>query len=97
MANGHGGARPGAGRKNEETRATQLANRQVMLEEVTDEDLRIVARAMVERAKAGDDKAFRAFMAYVLGSPESELTVKGDASAPLTIEVVYVDQEPEDG
>ena len=98
MANsrGWGGARPGAGRKSDATRAAQITNRSVMLSVVTDADIEAIARAMIDKAKAGDEKAFRAFMSYVLGSPESEVTVKGEPDAPLRIEVVYVDSEPEE-
>ena len=89
-----GGARPGAGRKSEATRAAQLANRAIVLSVVTAEDISEIARAMIEKAKAGDTQAFRVFMTYVLGSPDTEITVKGDESATLQIEVVYVDSEP---
>src|SRR5579859_1375085 len=88
-----GGARPGAGRKSEATRAAQIANRSIVLSVVTAEDISDIARAMIERAKAGDTQAFRAFMSYVLGSPDTEITVKGDETARLQIEVVYVDNE----
>ena len=96
MANSRnwGGARPGAGRKSEATRAAQLANRAIVLSVVTAEDISEIARAMIEKAKAGDTQAFRAFMSYVLGSPATEITVKGEESAPLQIEVVYVDSQP---
>ena len=93
---GCGGARPGAGRKNAATREAQLTNRQIFLDAVSEQDIADVTIAMVEKAKGGDERAFRAIAAYVLGSPEAELTVKGDAAAPLRVEVVYVDGEPED-
>lgn len=93
---GSGGARPGAGRKPDHVREAQQTNRATMLAVVTKEDIQAIARAMINKAKSGDDKSFRAFMAYVLGAPDSELTIKGDASAPLVVEVVYLDAEPGD-
>jgi hypothetical protein len=92
---GRGGARPGAGRKTDQVREQQQSNRATMLRVVTAEDIEAIARAMIAKAKSGDDKAFRAFMSYVLGAPDSELTIKGDANAPLVVEVVYLDSELE--
>ncbi len=88
---GSGGYRPGAGRKNDSVREQQTTNRATMLAIVTRGDIEAIARAMIAKAKAGDEKAFRAFMSYVLGAPDSELTIKGDADAPLRVEVVYLD------
>lgn len=89
---GHsGGVRPGSGPKPQAVRDSQTLNRTIMLSVITPEDIMAIARAMVGRAKSGDEKAFRALMAYVLGAPDSELTLRGDASAPLRVEVHYVD------
>lgn len=92
-----GGARPGAGRKTDSVREAQQSNRATMLAMVTPEDIQAVARAMISKAKSGDEKAFRAFFSYVLGAPDSELTIKGDANAPLVVEVVYLDSVDDDG
>lgn len=89
---GSGGSRPGAGRKSDSVRDQQTTNRATMLRIVTAADIEAIARAMITKAKAGDEKAFRAFMSYVLGAPDSELTIKGDADAPLRVEVVYFDE-----
>ncbi len=63
-----------------------------MMSTVTYDDIVAIARAMIGKAKAGDEKAFRAFMSYILGSPESQLLVTGDPAAPLRVEVTYVDE-----
>ncbi len=89
---GSGGYRPGAGRKSDSVREAQQTNRATMLRIVTNADIEAIARAMIVKAKAGDEKAFRAFMSYVLGAPDSELTIKGDADAPLRVEVFYIDE-----
>ena len=34
------------------------------------------------------------YMCYVLGDPDSEVTVKDDADAPMRVEVLYVDELP---
>ncbi len=92
---GHsGGARPNSGSKSVEVREIQAGFRSVMLAVVTDQDIHDIARAMIAKARNGDEKAFRAFMSYVLGSPESQLLVSGDPNAPLRVEVVYVDEGP---
>lgn len=91
-----GGARPGSGSKTQEVREIQAGFRQVMLATVTPEDIVAIARAMIKKATAGDEKAFRAFMSYVLGSPESQLLISGDPVAPLRVEVIYVDETPEE-
>lgn len=93
---GSGGHRPGAGRKSDAVREKQQTNRATMLAVVTPKDIEEIARAMILKAKQGDDKSFRAFMSYVLGAPDSELTIKGDTNAPLVVEVVYLDAEPGD-
>lgn len=87
-----GGPRPGSGPKPPEVRASQVLNREIMLKEITPEDITAIGRAMITRAKTGDEKAFRALMAYVLGAPDSGLVVKGDPAAPLRVEVVYTDE-----
>lgn len=90
---GHsGGARAGAGRKTDTIRELQQTNRRALMAEVTEADLRTAARALINKANSGDEKAFRALFSYLLGNPESELTLKGDADAPLRVEVVYLDE-----
>lgn len=66
MSNGHGGARPGAGRKPKE----QLAELAELLNEAWPEHERIATiqhHAML--AAAGDRHAFKLLMAYAYGTP----------------------------
>jgi hypothetical protein len=94
---GHsGGPRPGSGSKPQWVQQAQTTNRQIMLAVVKPSDIEEIAMAMINKAKAGDDKAFRAFMSYVLGAPDSQLTIKGDVNAPLVVEVCYVDAPSSD-
>lgn len=81
MANGHGGARPGAGRKKQSTKEAQQVRRDIYLDVFSPEETRETALAMLEKVKSGDPKAFAAVAPYFLGKEPDELkadvTVKG--------------------
>jgi hypothetical protein len=54
--------------------------RSVLLDAVSDDDLRAVARKLVEQAKAGDMAAGKLLLAYVVGRP-------ADAVSPDTLDL----------
>jgi hypothetical protein len=72
MANGHGGARPGAGRKKQSTLQQQQARRDVLLEVFSPEAVREAAEALLVRMKTGDTQAWAQAAPYIFGSPRQE-------------------------
>lgn len=86
MANGHGGARPGSGRKGRTTISYQ--NRMVALVQntVTEEIWQKVIVKAAEQAIEGDDRARQWLTPWVLGAPpkapeegaDTSMVAKGD-------------------
>lgn len=77
MANGHGGARAGAGRKKGTTKEQQQCRRDILLEVFTPEEVREAAQAMLTRIKtSGDPKAFGSIAPFVFGKEPDEVDVK---------------------
>ena len=76
MANGHGGHRPGAGRKKQSTKDAQATRRSIFLDVFSEEETRETALAMLEKVKSGDPKAFVAVAPYFLGKEPDEVDVK---------------------
>lgn len=77
MANGHGGARPnsggarpGAGRKKKVTENIQQANRDLILEWTTPEDVRAVFSTALAGAKAGRPEDRKWLTPFWFGNPE---------------------------
>lgn len=94
VANGHGGARPGAGRKKVSTKEAQQCRRDIILDVFTPEETRAAAQAILARIKAnGDPKAFGAIAPFVLGKDADELDVKvsGTLSIPELRKLIGVD------
>jgi hypothetical protein len=85
MANGHGGARPGACRKKRSTLQQQQAHRDVLLEVFSPEAFREVAVELLERAKGGDPAACGMLLPYLLGSAKQE--VKHDVAVASGVQV----------
>lgn len=77
MANGHGGARAGAGRKKGSTKEAQQARRDIILDVFTPEETREAAKALLARIKAdGDPVAFGKIAPFVFGKEPDEVDVK---------------------
>lgn len=85
MANGHGGHRPGSGRKKLETKVYQATRRDQLQAVVTDEDWEQIVRKAVEDAKTGDYVARSWLTPYVAGKVPEEIVHKGDTDDPLEI------------
>lgn len=85
MANGHGGARPGAGRKKQTTKEAQQTRRDIFIDVFSPEETREAALALLERVKTGDPKAFAAVAPYFLGKPPDELKAEVKVSGGVTI------------
>ena len=78
---GHGGARPGAGRKSD---ADIQRVRTLMAQAVTDSDWRDIFTALALKALAGNTRAAELLMAYAFGKPPERLEVEDAA------EVIYI-------
>lgn len=77
MANGHGGARPGAGRKKGTTKEAQQCRRDIILDVFTPDETRAAAEALLARIKKdGDPVAFGKVAPFVFGKEPDELDVK---------------------
>ncbi len=77
MANGHGGARAGAGRKKASTKEAQQCRRDIILDVFTPDETRAAAEALLARIKLnGDPKAFGAIAPFVLGKEPDEIDLK---------------------
>ena len=85
MANGHGGWRPGAGRKSSQTQTYQASRRTQLQQIVTDEDWAEVVKKAVEQAKSGDYVARAWLSPYVAGKPPEEIHLAGAEGDPLEI------------
>lgn len=88
-----GGARPGAGRKSNEVRAKQQANRDRLIGKLTDSDFENLAQSLMRRAQEGDVQAARLILSYAAGAPEAELTVSDPDGGPMRVVVEYVEQQ----
>ncbi len=84
MANGHGGAREGAGRK---TKAETLELDRILMECATEDDIKDMFRVLVKNGKRGNVNAIMAFLAYKYGKPKD----KQEHSGEVTINVNYAD------
>ena len=72
MANRHGGARPGAGRKKAGTVDGQRARRDVVLDVFDPEELRACLVVLRDRIKAGQVERLYPLLPYLLGSAKQE-------------------------
>lgn len=92
MANGHGGRRPGAGRKSSETVEIQESRRGTFLRVVTDERWQKIVEKAAEQAESGDPIARQWMTPYVAGKVPDELKLRQDGK--VVVEVVYLDADP---
>ena len=82
---GHGGARPGAGRKSD---ADIQRVRTLMAQAVTDSDWRDIFTALALKALAGNTRAAELLMAYAFGKPPERLEVDDGAEVVhITVDV----------
>jgi hypothetical protein len=91
MANGHGGARPGAGRKRKETIDEQSSRRSVVMSVLSEARLRKIVERDVKAAEGGDTYRVDRWLPYVLGSPKQDISVDSDS----VIRVEYADADAE--
>jgi hypothetical protein len=86
VSNGHGGARPGAGRKKKTTQEEQETRRSIFLEVFDPEATRASAAALLARIKAdGDPVAFGKVAPYILGRPPEEIKADVKVTGGVTI------------
>lgn len=82
---------PGAIAHERTKRAREL--RQALHDAVTPEDMAAVARALVDRAKAGDVAAARELLDRIIGRPTPAQTPDGDPSGePVVIKLQFDDR-----
>jgi hypothetical protein len=89
---GHGGWRPGSGRKNANTTKFQTTMRGIFEECVSPEDWRLIVDAAVELAKKGDRNAREWLTPWIVGKQPDTILHGADADNPMrmVIEVEYV-------
>lgn len=75
MPNGHGGPRPGAGRKSKKTQDYQATMRAMVEEVVTPEDWQQVLLVNLARAKSGDGDSRKFLEPWVMGRVPEEANV----------------------
>ena len=77
MANGHGGHRPGAGRKRQETTDEQQNRRDIVLAVFDAKAWRAHVEGVRAESESGNYAAVWPLYPYLLGSPRQELNVTG--------------------
>lgn len=82
MANGHGGKRPGSGRK---SKAEELGLKALLDECWTPAARRACVRKLSKLAAKGDLKAIELLMAYTFGKPRQAVDLAGADGEPLVI------------
>lgn len=82
MANGHGGARPGAGRKRKATVVEQASRRSVVLEVIDDEEWRETVQAWLLLARETPSVIYP-LLPYLLGSPKQEIKLSGELTTTI--------------
>lgn len=76
MANGHGGARPGAGRKRKETVEMQGNRRDALLDVVTEKLWRETVKDWFQQARAtGNYGLLFPLLPYIMGAAKQEIDV----------------------
>lgn len=76
MANGHGGARPGAGRKRKEAVEEQASRRSVVLDVFDEPTWRETVKAWAVMAKETPSVIYP-LLPYILGGQKQEINVTG--------------------
>lgn len=82
MANGRGGARPGAGRKKKATVVEQASRRSVVIEVIDDPEWRATVKAWLLMARTTPSVIYP-LLPYLLGSPKQELKLSGDVTTTI--------------
>lgn len=78
MANGHGGARPGAGRKRKETVDEQESRRSIVLDVFSPEEWRQTVTGWMQAARETKNYGLLfPLLPYLMGSPKQEVKVSG--------------------
>jgi hypothetical protein len=77
MANGHGGARPGAGRKKQDTIVAQASRRGAVLDVIGDEEWRRTVKAWLALAQETPSVIYP-LLPYLLGAAKQEISVTFD-------------------
>jgi hypothetical protein len=77
MANGHGGARPGAGRKRKTTLVEQASRRGIVLEVIDDTEWRETVKAWLVLAKDTPSVIYP-LLPYLLGGAKQTIEVTGE-------------------
>jgi hypothetical protein len=84
LANGHGGARPGAGRKSTKTQARQFKMREVLERVVSEAEWESMVEAMVEEVIVERNvAAFRELAPWIVGRVPDETHVQLEAVAQI--------------
>ena len=96
MANGHGGRRPGAGRKTQKAQDYQTDMRAIFHQVVTPERWQRIVSVAASYAEAGDKDARKWLAPWVVGAEPHETVVKGDVDQPLEIVVRYTGADEND-
>jgi hypothetical protein len=94
MARGHGGARPGAGRKSKTTAERQDSNLSIALAKADPEAVEGMVASMIAEAQGGNVKAFLALAPYLFGSPAQRHEVAGADGGPIVFSLHLGDAEP---
>lgn len=92
MANGHGGKRPGAGRKPVVVEEYRAKMQRLLMETVAEEDARDIVRSAVYAAARGDPDARKWLGPYVFGAPPKEVQVTGAGGGAIVVRVTYADE-----
>lgn len=79
MANGHGGYRPGAGRKRKQTVDEQESRRSIVLDVFSPEEWRKTVTGWMNTARTtGNYALLYPLLPYLMGSPKQEVKVSFD-------------------
>lgn len=86
MANGHGGARPGAGRKPD---SFQVLWNAAAKKVVTAAQMENLVRSTLETALTGDVSAQKLMYDRLLGKVPDKVEMTGEEGGPLTVKIVF--------
>jgi hypothetical protein len=84
MANGHGGARPGSGRKRQATVVEQASRRSVVLDVIDNDEWRETVQAWLLLSRETPSVIYP-LLPYLLGSPKQDINVSGTVKTEMTI------------
>lgn len=93
MANGHGGRRPGAGRKPKDIAEWRRKMEKVFASRISEDDAEQIVDRWVARAKAGDPASLW-LIDRIFGKLRDESKVTHEQTGGVRVEVVYADAGP---